>query len=199
MTPDASLVEDVVVRSPHVRLSQLRVPTRCCLIPVLRDRLLSSLRDFRVAGGTRENHFCMALEEALNNAFFHGNLEISSDLKEDGSSRFMELASEREEQEPWRQRCVRVTELVSPFGIWLTIQDEGRGFDVPAALNRCNDPEMLLASGRGLLMMRAFADELFFNAQGNEVNLVLYSENQDRELPLGTSQSTGTERRLVVA
>ena len=68
-----------------------------------------------------------------------------------------------------------------------------------AALDRCNDPEMLLASGRGLLMMRGFSDELFFNDDGNEVNLVLYGHGQDRELPLGTRQSAGAERRLVLA
>lgn len=31
-------------------------------------------------------------------------------------------------------------------------------------LSRCNDPELMLASGRGLLIMRAFTDELFFSA-----------------------------------
>ena len=73
---------------------------------------------------------------------------------------------------------------------------------VPVAaelLDRCNDPEALLASGRGLLLMRGFSDELFFNPPGNEVTLVLYSESQDRELTLGTNNSVGTERRLVVA
>jgi hypothetical protein len=195
----SSLAEDVVIESPHVRLAQFRVPTRCRLIPVLRDRLLRGLFDYGVAAGTRENHFCLALEEALNNAFFHGNLELSSDLKEDGSSRFMDLAAEREKQSPWQDRFVLVTELVSPFGSWISIQDEGKGFDVQAALERCNDPEALLASGRGLLMMRAFSDELFFNGTGNEVTLVLYGAGEHRELPLGTPTSSGAELRLVLS
>jgi anti-sigma regulatory factor (Ser/Thr protein kinase) len=199
MTTEATIVEEVVVQSPHVRLAQFRVPTHCRLIPKLRDRLMRGIQDYRVVEGTKENHFCMALEEALNNAFYHGNLEISSELKEDGSSRFVDLAAERELLSPWCQRNVYVTELVSPFGLWITIRDEGNGFNVQAALDRCNDPEALLASGRGLLLMRGFSDELFFNPAGNEVTLVLYSESQDRELPLGTNSSIGTERRLVVA
>lgn len=199
MTTEATIVEEVVVQSPHVRLAQFRVPTCCQLIPKLRDRLMRGIQDYRVVEGTKENHFCMALEEALNNAFYHGNLEISSELKEDGSSRFVDLAAERELLSPWCHRSVFVTELVSPFGLWITIRDEGSGFNVQAALDRCNDPEALLASGRGLLLMRGFSDELFFNAAGNEVTLVLYSESQDRELPLGTNNSAGTERRLVVA
>ena len=199
MATEAGIAEDVLVQSPHVRVAQFRVPTRCELIPVLRDRLLQGLREYHVVKGTRENHFCMALEEALNNAFYHGNLEISSELKEDGSSRFIELAAERELLSPWCRRCVRVIEMVSAFGLWITISDEGSGFNVQAALDRCNDPESLLASGRGLLMMRAFSDELFFNSAGNEVNLVLYAEGQDRELPLGTRLSKSGEKRLVLA
>ena len=199
MTTEATIVEEVVVQSPHVRLAQFRVPTHCRLIPKLRDRLMRGIQDYHVVEGTKENHFCMALEEALNNAFYHGNLEISSELKEDGSSRFVDLAAERELLSPWCHRSVSVTELVSPFGLWITIRDEGNGFNVQAALDRCNDPEALLASGRGLLLMRGFSDELFFNPSGNEVTLVLYSESQDRELPLGTNNSVGTERRLVVA
>ena len=199
MTTEATIVEEVVVQSPHVRLAQFRVPTRCRLIPKLRDRLMRGIQDYRVVEGTKENHFCMALEEALNNAFYHGSLEISSELKEDGSSRFIDLAAERELLSPWCHRIVSVTELVSPFGLWITIRDEGNGFNVQAALDRCNDPEALLASGRGLLLMRGFSDELFFNPAGNEVTLVLYGEGQDRELPLGTNNSVGTERRMVVA
>lgn len=198
MTTPHSLHEDVVVQSPHVRMVQFRIPTDCSIIPILRDRLLRGVRDFGVADGTRENHFCMALEEALNNAFYHGNLEISSELKEDGSSRFMELAAERQQLVPWRDRFVFVTELVSPFGTWITIQDEGRGFNVQAAIDRCNDPESLLASGRGLLLMRAFSDELFFNHAGNEVTLVLYSDGAHRELPLSTRAAQNAEPRFVL-
>ena len=159
---------------------------------------MHSLAEYQVVGGKREIQFCMALEEALNNAFYHGNLELSSKLKEDGSSRFIELAAEREVLSPWRDRSVQVTELVSAFGLWLTIQDSGNGFNVQAVVDRCNDPETMFASGRGLMLMRAFADELFYNREGNEVTLVLYADGEDRELPLGTS-SSGADKRRVVA
>ena len=199
MADEASITEEVVMQSQHVRLAQLKVPMCCRLIAKLRERLMRGLTDYHVVSEARQNHFCMALEEALNNAFYHGNLELSSDLKEDGSSRFIELAAEREQLSPWCKRIVHITELVSEFGLWLTIHDDGKGFDVAAALERLNDPELMLASGRGLMMMRAFADEMFYNVAGNEVTLVLYADGQDRELPLGTSASSGTERRHIVA
>ena len=199
MEDEASITEEVVMQSQHLRLAQLKVPMCCRLIAQLRERLMRGLTEYPVVSETRQNHFCMALEEALNNAFYHGNLELSSDLKEDGSSRFVELAAEREQLSPWCQRNVQITELVSEFGLWLTIHDEGKGFDVAAALERLNDPELMLASGRGLMMMRGFADEMFHNLAGNEVTLVLYADGRDRELPLGTSASSGTERRHIVA
>ena len=65
MTTEATIVEEVVFQSPHVRLAQFRVPTRCHLIPKLRDRLMRGIQDYHVVEGTKENHFCMALEEAL--------------------------------------------------------------------------------------------------------------------------------------
>ena len=198
MEDERSISEEVVVLSRHVRLAQLRSPMCCRLIPKLRDRLMRSLAEYQVVTGKREIQFCMALEEALNNAFYHGNLEISSKLKEDGSSRFIELAAEREVLSPWCERSVQVTELVSAFGLWLTIQDSGKGFDVQAVVDRSNDPEMMFASGRGLMLMRAFADEMFYNREGNQVTLVLYADGEDRELPLGTS-SSGSEGCRVVA
>lgn len=195
--PEIGWNEQVLLQSPHLRLTRFTIPTRRALISPLRERLLSSIRDFNVAGSTRENHFCMALEEALNNAFYHGNLEISSELKEDGTSAFIDLAREREQLEPWRSRHVYVTELVGLFGFWISIEDDGNGFNVEAAFERCNDPELMLSSGRGLMLMRGFSDELFFNSRGNEVTLVLYPEDQEKNLPLQAEAETGELRRLV--
>ncbi len=119
----------------------------------------------------------MAVEEALANAFYHGNLELDSALKEDGSTRFSELARTRCQQSPWKDREIRITELVTPYGLWITIRDEGQGFNVESAMKRTRDPLSVLASGRGLIMMQAFMDELVFNPSGNEVTLVIYSNH----------------------
>ena len=188
--------ETRLIDSQHLRLTRFIVPTRCSLISPLRERLLSAISEFQVVDGSRENHFCMALEEALNNAFYHGNLEISSELKEDGTSRFIDLARERELLDPWKNRHVQITELVGLFGLWISISDEGKGFNVEAAFERCNDPELMLASGRGLLIMKAFTDELFFSSRGNEVTMVLYSDDTRKELPLQAIPETGELLRL---
>ena len=189
--------EEILLQSDHLRLTQFRIPTRCAFIPVIRDRLLKSIQQFDLATDTAANHFCMALEESLANAFYHGNLELCSSLKEDGSSKFVELAAQRETESPFQGRVISITELAGRFGLWITIRDEGRGFDVQAAIERANDPESLLASGRGLMMMQAFADELFFNAAGNEVTLVLYSRHETRESPVTVTSIDGIPTLLT--
>ncbi len=197
MTSDDVWKETELVQSRHLRVTHFEIPTRRSLISPLRERLLSSVSDFDIVDAGRQNHFCMALEEALNNAFYHGNLEISSELKEGGSSAFIELARERELQEPYRSRQIKVTEIVGLFGLWICICDEGSGFDVGAAMERCTNPELMLASGRGLLLMKGFTDELIFNGNGNEVTLVLYRTDEDREKALLADPNTGEITRII--
>lgn len=173
-------VEEQIVNTHELRYSQLTMKTHRSCVSILRDRFMDTFHEFGITVDTGPMQICMALEEALANAFYHGNLELDSALKEDGSDTFMQMARERCEQSPWDGRTIVATELATPYGLWITIRDEGSGFDVAAAIDRIADPVDLLASGRGLLMMKSFSDELIFNAQGNEVTLVFYTnKNQD--------------------
>lgn len=181
------------VDSPDLRIATLRANTRPSQIGILRDRLVSTFEEFGINSDIKPQS-CMAIEEALANAIYHGNLGLDSDLKEDGSSKFGELAKERSEMAPWKDRSVSIVELATPFGVWITIADEGEGFNVARALEKTVDPEALLASGRGLIMMKAFSDDLVFNSNGNEVTLVFYNKlNQDiKELLKHRAESRGS-------
>ncbi len=177
---ESTFSEERLVDTTDLRYSVFSVPSRPSCIGILRDRLMSSFDEFGITTDLGRMQTCMALEESLANAFYHGNLELDSALKEDGSDRFSKLAIERSQKSPWRDRRVTVSELATPFGIWITICDEGNGFDIAAALKKTEDPMSILASGRGLVMMKAFTDELIFNNTGNEVTLVIYhNRNED--------------------
>jgi len=181
-TAEHEFLEERTVDNPDLRVSEFSAPTQHKCISLLRDRLLASLEEFGINCEHGEMQRTMAVEESLANAFYHGNLELDSALKEDGSDRFAELAKERSQTEPWQNRRVKITELATPFGLWITIRDVGSGFDVEGGLKRMEDPDplALLASGRGLIMMKEFTDALIFNPDGNEVTLVFYnSRNQD--------------------
>jgi CheY-like chemotaxis protein/anti-sigma regulatory factor (Ser/Thr protein kinase) len=112
-----------------------------------------------------------ALEEALLNAMYHGNLEVSSELKEQDHQAFYALAEERRLANPWISRRIHVHCSLTPHEAKFVIRDDGNGFD-PAKLPDPTDPENLARPfGRGVMLMRAFMDSVEYNAKGNEVIL----------------------------
>jgi CheY-like chemotaxis protein/anti-sigma regulatory factor (Ser/Thr protein kinase) len=114
----------------------------------------------------------VALEEALVNAAEHGNLELDSALRSTDRRAYVELADQRRGCAPYRDRRVYVEAHLSRTEARFIVRDEGSGFD-PGTLPDPRDPENLLkVSGRGVLIMRTFMDEVRFNPNGNEVTLV---------------------------
>ena len=113
----------------------------------------------------------VALEEALLNAAYHGNLEVDSELREHDFALYYETARQRAKAYPYRDRRVTVHVDLSSKGARYTIRDQGRGFD-PKTLPDPTDPRNLeRSSGRGLLLMRTFMDKVEYNSTGNEVTL----------------------------
>jgi anti-sigma regulatory factor (Ser/Thr protein kinase) len=112
-----------------------------------------------------------ALEEALLNAMYHGNLEVSSELREEGDTIYYQLAEQRCREEPYRQRRVHVEASFSRSEVVFVVRDEGPGFE-PARLRDPTDPANLeRLSGRGLLLIQTFMDEVLFNETGNQITM----------------------------
>ncbi|AWM39283.1 hypothetical protein GobsT_24150 [Gemmata obscuriglobus] len=138
--------------------------------------LVAQLRDDLLAVGVCNRHgltrIAIALEEALLNAIYHGNLEMSSDLKENGDEAFLALARERRTRPPYAERRVHVVARISPAKATFVIEDEGSGFD-PASLPDPTSPECVdRPSGRGLLLIRSFMDDVKHNAIGNRITII---------------------------
>ena len=69
---------------------------------------------------------------------------------------------------------VRLTQTEATF----VVRDEGPGFDVDS-LPDPRDPENLTKpSGRGVLLIRTFMDEVRFNEKGNEITMVMTHKTQ---------------------
>jgi CheY-like chemotaxis protein len=138
------------------------------LVQVFREELVA----FGLCDATGATRAGIALEEALLNAVYHGNLGVSSSLKLSGDGSFERLAAERRREAPYRDRRVRVSAELAPDEARFVVADEGPGFDV-AALPDPTDPANLeRPSGRGVLFMRTFMDDVRYNAVGNVVTLV---------------------------
>jgi CheY-like chemotaxis protein len=114
----------------------------------------------------------VALQEALVNACFHGNLEVSSRLREENHHAYYDLAKARTTLEPFSQRRIHISAEFAPTEAVFVIRDEGPGFD-PRELPDPTDPLHLeKPSGRGLLLMRTFMDAVEYNSTGNQVTLI---------------------------
>ena len=114
-----------------------------------------------------------ALHEALVNAMEHGNLELTSELREsEHASDYRKLVDERRQLPPYCDRRVLVIARFSRQEGIFVVRDDGNGFD-PAKLADPRDPANLQkCSGRGLFLIRTFMDEVRFNDRGNEITMI---------------------------
>ena len=99
--------------------------------PALVSPLVAQFRDELIAIGVCDANDAtrvgVALEESLLNAIYHGNLEISSKLKENGDGPFHALARQRRTEPHYASRRVRVSARVSSTRAVYRIADEGPG------------------------------------------------------------------------
>lgn len=113
------------------------------------------------------------LTEALENAIFHGNLELDRSWREDPQAMYEE-AIRRREQEVYAERRVSISYDLSRNSNKFVIRDEGKGF-AHTELPDFSDPENLFKpNGKGLVLLANFMDEVFWNERGNEVTLIRY-------------------------
>jgi CheY-like chemotaxis protein/anti-sigma regulatory factor (Ser/Thr protein kinase) len=153
------------------------IPNDSSLVAPLVDRARHDLARVRLCDETVRTRLGIALHEAVINAIDHGNLELSSDLRESDDSGYHTLAAERRRQAPYKDRIVHVSVRVTPREVTYIVRDEGPGYD-PSHLPDPTDPANLeRVCGRGLLLIRTFMDEVRHNRTGNEITMVKRQEN----------------------
>jgi CheY-like chemotaxis protein len=142
------------------------------LIPPLIGYVDETMARMTLCDPTALIRVCVALRESLINAMHHGNLEIESTTREKDDRVYHDLVEERRRQAPYRDRRVYVSARISRLKAEFNIRDEGPGFD-PANLPDPTDPANLeKVSGRGLLLIRIFMDQVDHNETGNEITLI---------------------------
>jgi anti-sigma regulatory factor (Ser/Thr protein kinase) len=144
------------------------------LIRSMVARLQDDLAGMGLCTDSRRLHLGIALEETLTNSLYHGNLELSSAIRETGDTgAYRRAADERRVRPPYSDRRLHVRSRLSRSQAAISVRDEGPGFD-PRSLPDPTDPEnMARACGRGLLLIRTFVDDVTFNAAGNEITLLV--------------------------
>ena len=107
------------------------------------------LKDARRMGYSKGCLFAikLALEEGLNNAIKHGN-----------------------RSDP--HKAVEVQYRIAPDRVEIAITDQGSGFDPNVVPDPTADENIEKPTGRGIMLMRAYMDEVRFSPAGNQVQMV---------------------------
>ena len=89
----------------------------------------------------------LALEEGLNNAIRHGN-----------------------GYDP--EKTIEVRYDVNDQRVVIAITDQGAGFDPDSIPDPTVDENLGKPTGRGIMLIRAYMDEVGYNARGNRIRMV---------------------------
>lgn len=153
------------------------MPNDAELISPLVGLLMQVIAGMELMAGTDLVRMGVAVEHAVINAMFRGNLELGPSvtpahraLVYDGAT--TDLIEKRKSSDPYQTRRVFVDATASKDEIRILVRDQGKGFDT-SSVPKAEDAKVLdTDSGQGLVLMASFTDELVFNDIGNEVTLV---------------------------
>jgi CheY-like chemotaxis protein len=146
------------------------------LVSPLIGHLQEHLARMRLCDETGLIRVGIALHEALINAIYHGNMEVSSNLKEKDDQAYRKLVEERTQQSPYRDRRVFVSASVSSSKATYVIRDQGKGFDVNNQPDPLDPGNVDKVSGRGLMLIRTFMDKVYHNETGSEITMVKHPD-----------------------
>jgi CheY-like chemotaxis protein len=134
--------------------------------------LQESVSRLRICDDNDRLRVGVALEEALLNAYYHGNLEVSSELREQDHQAYYDLAHQRTQQPPFSERRIRIDARFTPDEAVYVIRDDGNGFDASIIPDPTDPANLERPCGRGRLLMQTFMDEVAYNEIGNEVTCI---------------------------
>lgn len=153
------------------------LPNDAELISPLVGLLMQVIAGMELISGSELVRIGVAVEHALLNAMFRGNLELGPSvtpghraLVSDGAT--SNLIQQRQSADPYQTRQVYLDATASRDEIRISIRDEGKGFDTSSVPKPGDLKNLNAESGQGLVLMSSFTDSLIFNDQGNEVTLV---------------------------
>jgi CheY-like chemotaxis protein len=141
-------------------------------IPALLEQLEIGVTRMQLCDRTGWMRIAVALREAVANAVHHGNLELTSQLREEDKAAFDRLAELRSTTDVFAERRVRVTARETRNDVTYVIRDDGQGFDPTTLLDPTDPANLERRTGRGLFLIRTFMDEVRHNAVGNEITMV---------------------------
>lgn len=113
----------------------------------------------------------LALHEALVNGLIHGNLQISSELRQSARDfvEYSRVLNERLNNPAYAQKSVSIWATWNTKKLEIKIRDEGAGYAIAPVIQR--KPELTAKTGRGLRLIAGTADSCTIDDFGREITL----------------------------
>lgn len=134
-----------------VPTTKMVIPSKLEEVPRVHEAILAELNEH---GYSQEAIFAvrLAMEEALSNAVRHGNGGDPA-------------------------KTVTVEYAVTDQRIWISVADEGHGFEPETLPDPCDEENLARPHGRGVMLMQAYMTEVAYNERGNCVTMVRHRDD----------------------
>jgi hypothetical protein len=152
--------------------SRFELDNDCTLIPPLIDHIRRGYVDLLQCDDTEGIRIGVALEEALLDALYTGNLEVGPAVAMHDPVGYQRTVEQHLRTPPWRDRRIHVDVHATRQEARCKIRHEGPGFGPSGGGANSTAEALDDLTCRSRLLMRTFMDEVFYNEAGNEITLV---------------------------
>jgi len=153
------------------------------VISPLVSHLQDQLRVLKFGDESTLMRIGVALTETLENAVYHGNLEMSSDLRKGDGSAWVREHHRKRQLAPYRDRCVKLAARLTRDVAEFHIEDEGPGFNPQSLPDPTDLSNLECVSGRGVYLIRMLMDEVEYLGSGNHVRMLKRRRAHDLCVP----------------
>ncbi|ASJ21198.1 ATP-binding protein [Brachyspira hampsonii] len=118
--------------------------------------------------------FAAALYEVIMNAIEHGNLNILYETKKSWLKKnvYHKKLKELLKTDKAKSTHVEITLQIEDDNIIISVKDQGLGFKPKQEAKKINNDGFARESGRGIMMIKSYFDEVKFNKKGNVITLM---------------------------
>ncbi len=163
----------------HEQTTRFIIPNDRTLVPEIVVSCQEQLELFEICARQDQIRVGIAIEEAIINAMIHGNLEVNSKLRGFDDEAHCKLIERHSNEEPYASRQLHLEIQMTSNLARFVIRDEGPGFDIQSLPDPTDPENIIKASGRGILLIRSFMDEVRYNQCGNEITIIKYKTVPD--------------------
>lgn len=156
--------------------SRFALPNDRRLIRALVEHVQQVMAGMEFTDTVERIRICEAFEEALLNAMYHGNLEVSRDELNAVRAELDEHLLDKLVQERCREPHIRDRRILAIVHVTtdearFVIRDQGHGFNAVFAMADDQPERIKRPRYRGMTLIRSLMDDVRYNKAGNELVL----------------------------